>query len=315
MVSRGLVSGSFVRGTSLKSLRVTPLYAGICACIGLGGAAHAQAPEQGLEEVVVTGSRIVRRDLNAPSPILTIDSDLIEQNSSVALEAVLNQYPQFSPGATQFTTANVEPNASSSPGASTLNMRNLGAGRSLVLLDGRRAQPVNAAMVVDVNTIPSAAIADVEIITGGAAATYGPDAMAGVVNFKLKRDFEGVSLNYQTGATEAGDGMESRADVLFGSNLGDSGNVMFSLSYADREEAWQRNRDFYLDGWNDPGTPGNFPRIDYPSYTPVANNLPSQAVVNQVLNSATNQSRTVDLFINGADGTIFRQAGAVNYTG
>src|SRR5690606_37051555 len=157
----------------------------------------------------------------------------------------------------------------------------------LVLLDGRRAQPVNAAMVVDVNTIPSAAIADIEVITGGAAATYGPDAMAGVVNFKLKRAFEGVSINYQTGTTQAGDGAETRADVLVGSNLGDRGNIMFSVSYADREPAWQRNRDFYVDGWHDPGTPGNFPRIDYPSYTPVANNLPDQAVVNAVLNATT----------------------------
>jgi outer membrane receptor protein involved in Fe transport len=293
-------------------LKVTPIYAGICACIGFGGIAHAQ--QTGLEEVVVTGSRIVRRDFNAPSPIVTIGAEVFEQNSSVALETVLNQYPQFNPGATQFTTGELQPTASTSPGASTLNMRGLGANRSLVLLDGRRAQPVSAAMTVDINTIPSAAIADVEVISGGAAATYGPDAMAGVVNFKLKRDFEGVSINYQTGATSVGDGEETRADVLVG--LGsDRGNAMFSVGYANREPAWDANRSFFVDGQNDPGTPANYPRIDYPAFTPAGSNLPSQAAINQVLGTAANQSRTADLYINPLDGTVFRQQGAVGYTG
>ena len=169
----------------------------------------------------MTGSRIVRRDFDAPSPIITVGTEVFQQNSSVAIEAVLNQYPQFNPGATQFTTGEIQPTATTSPGASTLNMRGLGANRSLVLLDGRRAQPVNAAMTVDVNTLPAAAIADVEVISGGAAATYGPDAMAGVVNFKLRKDFEGIDINYQTGFTDASDGEESRFDVLIGGNFGD----------------------------------------------------------------------------------------------
>src|SRR5689334_8161134 len=129
-------------------LRLRPLEAGIWACLALGGTAYGQEPprEEALEEVLVTGSRIVRRDLDAPSPIITVDSELFQQNSSVAVEAVLNQFPQFNPGATQFTTGEIQPTATTSPGASTLNMRGLGANRSLVLLDGRRAQPVNAAM-------------------------------------------------------------------------------------------------------------------------------------------------------------------------
>ena len=73
---------------------------------------------------------------------------------------------------------------------------------------------------------------------------------------------------------------------------------MFSVGYANREAAWQMNRDFFVDGFNDPGTPANYPRIDYPYYTPAANNLPSQAAVNQVLGTTTNQSRTVDFYSN-----------------
>jgi iron complex outermembrane receptor protein len=294
--------------------QLRPLAAGVCACLAFSGQAYGQS--EGLEEVLVTGSRIVRRDLNAPSPIITVDTELFEQNSSVSVEAVLNQYPQFNPGATQFTTGEIQPTATTSPGASTLNMRGLGANRSLVLLDGRRAQPVNAAMTVDVNTLPAAAIADVEVISGGAAATYGPDAMAGVVNFKLRDDFEGIDINYQTGTTEIGDGTESRFDVLMGGNFAQNrGNAMFSIGYADREAAWEMNRPFFVEGFNDPGTPANYPRIDYPYYTTVPTNLPSQAVVNQVLGTTTNQSRSVDFYVNPLDETVFRQQNALGYTG
>src|SRR5690606_1043015 len=204
---RNLSCGRALDVTPPHALKTRTLVAAVYACLGISGVAHGQQLEptasQGpLEEVLVTGSRIVRRDFNAPSPILTVDSEVFEQNSNIAIEAVLNQYPQFNPGATQFTASDIQPTAQNSPGASTLNMRGLGAGRSLVLLDGRRAQPVNAAMTVDVNTLPAAAIASVEVISGGAAATYGPDAMAGVVNFRLRRDFEGVDINYQTGWTD-----------------------------------------------------------------------------------------------------------------
>lgn len=313
MVSWDSVFEWSVHCASPRRLSLAPLHVAICASLGVSGFSYAQTTET--EEIVVTGSRIVRRDLNAPSPITTVGREAFEQNSSIAIETVLNQYPQFNPGATQFTTGQLQPTASTSPGASTLDMRGLGANRSLVLLDGRRAQPVNAAMTVDVNTIPSAAIAEVEIITGGAAATYGPDAMAGVVNFKLRRDFEGVNINYQTGATSAGDGEETRADILVGGNFGnDRGNAILSVGYANRDPAWDLNRSFFVDGFNDPGTPANYPRIDYPAYTPTSGNLPTQVAVDQVLGVAS-QSQTVDFYMNPLDGTVFRPQGAVGYTG
>ena len=87
----------------------------------------------------------------------------------------------------------------STPGIASVNLRGIGANRTLVLVDGRRAQPANASLVVDLNTIPSAAIERVETITGGASAVYGADALAGVVNFVLRDDFEGVEMDFQTG--------------------------------------------------------------------------------------------------------------------
>jgi outer membrane receptor protein involved in Fe transport len=315
-------------------LKVTPLYAGVCACLGLGNVAYGQQPTETaspLEEVVVTGSRIVRRDLDAPSPILTLDSEAFDQNSSIGVEAVLNQYPQFNPGATQFNASQVTPNSAATPGVSTLNMRGLGDGRGLILVDGRRVQPVNAALAIDTNMIPSAMIANVEVISGGAAATYGSDALAGVVNFKLRRDFEGVRLNYQQGFQAAGDGEEQRADILVGGNFdGDRGNAVFNVAWAHRSSAFFASRDFYLKGYQDPGTDSNYPRISYPALdmsTGAAGNFPSQAALSAafpngvwqggVLRPPGSIPNNLQFYTNPADGTVFLQEDAVRngYTG
>src|SRR6188768_3246550 len=108
---------------SLARLELKPIAAALCAIaagVGAGGPAFGQQQQPGtekLEEVLVTGSRIVRRDFDAPSPIITVGTEVFQQNSSVAIEAVLNQYPQFNPGATQFTTGEIQPTATTSPGA------------------------------------------------------------------------------------------------------------------------------------------------------------------------------------------------------
>ena len=124
-------------------------------------------------------------------------------------------------------------------------------------MDGKRVQPVNGLLVVDINTIPSAAIDRVEVITGGAAAVYGADAIAGVTNFILRKDFEGVEFGMQTGMSEEGDGEESQLSVLLGANFADNrGNVMVGANYANREIILGKDRDWVIDGWNDPGTMG-----------------------------------------------------------
>ena len=181
---------------------LTLLASGISAVLGTGGmrAAHAQEPGAGQQindEITVTGSRIVRRDLNAPSPIMTVDSQRLEQSSTISIESVLNQMPQFVPTNTQFDSG-IQTGATLSLGIGSVNLRGIGTNRTLVLIDGRRGQPANAALIVDTNSIPSAAIERVETITGGASAVYGADALAGVVNFILKKDFEGVDMDFQT---------------------------------------------------------------------------------------------------------------------
>ena len=216
----------------------------------LAGGSAAQAQDTGLEEITVTGSRIIRRDLDAASPIMTVDTQRLENSSTVSIESVLNQMPQFVPDNTQFDSPNVGSGAVV-PGIATVNLRGIGANRTLVLVDGRRAQPANASLVVDLNTIPTAAIERVETITGGASAVYGADALAGVVNFVLKDDFEGVEMDFSTSATAEGDGEETKFSSLIGIN-GDNGNVMFGVEWYRREMVLQRDREFYRNGWEDP---------------------------------------------------------------
>ena len=221
----------------------TVLASTISALLAGGGAAQAQ--ESGLEEITVTGSRIVRRDLDAASPIVTIDSDRLENSSTIGIESVLNQMPQFVPEGTQFDSGNTASGAATL-GIASVNLRGIGANRTLVLVDGRRAQPANASLVVDLNTIPSAAIERVETITGGASAVYGADALAGVVNFVLRDDFEGVDMDFHTGVTAEGDGEETRFSTLLGIN-GESGNsnVMLGVEWYRREAVYQIDREFF----------------------------------------------------------------------
>ncbi len=210
-------------------------------------AQEARAREEGLSEVVVTGSRIVRRDYNSDSPIVTVSSDALTNTSEIGVEQSLNKMPQFVPGQNQFSDAgSITVTPRTSPGIATANLRGLGANRTLVLLDGRRTQPANASMVVDLNTIPSAAIDNVEIITGGAGSTYGADAVSGVVNFKLKRNFQGISTDAQFGMTERGDGEQTSVSALLGSNFAEGqGNAMIGLSYARREEVIREDVPFF----------------------------------------------------------------------
>jgi outer membrane receptor protein involved in Fe transport len=242
----------------LRSIRNTALSSAIASALALGAADVAVGQEDVLDEIVVTGSRIVRRDFVSTSPIVTVESAAFEQRTNIGIESALNQFPQFAAAGTQSMRSGAGtpfPEATAAPGAATLNLRGLGTNRNLILVDGKRVQPVNGALVVDVNTIPSAAIESVEIITGGAAAVYGADAISGVVNFKLKKNFAGLEFDAQYGATQQSDGQELQISGLFGANMdGDRGNVMVGFNYARRDEVKGKDRDFVRAGWDDPNT-------------------------------------------------------------
>ncbi len=203
--------------------------------------------------IVVTGSRIVRQDYQSNSPMVTIDEALLQQSSTAAIESNLNKLPQFTPAKTPTAGGDIQPTSTNTPGAATVSLRGLGANRNLVLIDGRRATPSNAAGVVDINTIPSAAVERVEIISGGASSTYGADAVAGVTNFILKKNFQGVELDGQMGISQEGDGFEYQISGIMGSDFDDGrGNVSIAASLNTRDRSFQADRDWYRDLWADP---------------------------------------------------------------
>ncbi|MGH8259696.1 MAG: TonB-dependent receptor domain-containing protein, partial [Steroidobacteraceae bacterium] len=218
--------------------------------------AAASAPVQ-LEEVTVTGSRIRRRDLQSISPLVTVDAAQLESKAGLNLSSYLNQMPNYNPAQTPTTeNEDVQPSAVNTVGISTISLRGLGPNRSLVLIDGHRTTPINALMVTDINTIPTAMIDRVETITGGASAVYGADAIGGVTNFILKKHFQGVQLDVQDGESQAGDGNELMASGIMGTTIGDGkGNLIMGLEYYNRDAAYQRNRDFFTNGWGDPNAP------------------------------------------------------------
>ncbi|HEU4620234.1 MAG TPA: TonB-dependent receptor [Gammaproteobacteria bacterium] len=324
--------GARSRSSGATVTSLTVLGPALVAAALPNGAARAQQSDQSqaLEEVVVTGSRIARRDFEANSPITTVDQALINDTMSVGIEKVMNQLPQFVPAVTQFVTTDVQSTATNTPGASTLSLRGLGANRNLVLIDGRRPMPVNASGAVDVNTIPSAAIERVETITGGASSVYGADAMAGVVNFIMKRNFEGVNFDARYGTTEQGGGGELRFTGLYGANFSDNkGNVLMGFEYDSRGKVLQSDRAFYRDGWADPTTGASLFGIAEPFYQVQRgkvdpngriDNPPNPAVVAAAFPGAARPISAIpgqNFYWNYGDSTLYKGTadGSYNYQG
>jgi outer membrane receptor protein involved in Fe transport len=288
-----------------------------CVSVGFIGApamaqdAPAAAEEEAApqEAIVITGSRIVRRDYSANSPILTAPKELLTNSGTSALEQNLNKLPQFSPAQTPALGGDIQPNATNTPGAATISLRGIGANRSLVLIDGRRATPGNASMAVDINTIPAAAVERVEIISGGASSTYGADAVAGVTNFILKKNFQGLQLNSQIGLSERGDGREYSIDGIMGTDFADGkGNISIAFSTVDRASSYRRDRPWFQSFMKNNTINGTefFPSA--PFYTP-GTNAPSQAALNTMFsgrNTTTypNYPTNATIFFNDS-GTAF----------
>lgn len=201
--------------------------------------ALAQQAEGELEQIFVTGSRIARPDFESASPIISITADAFARTSSTSVDTVVSQLPQFTPDIT--STSNNPGNG----GQGNVQLRGLGATSTLVLLDGRRVVPANGNGVVDVNVIPASLVESVEVISGGASAVYGSDAIAGVVNFKLKRKFDGIQFDGGWGQSDQGDGAEYSAGLTAGTSFADDrGEVFGYVGYSDREAVRQSARDY-----------------------------------------------------------------------
>ena len=194
------------------------------------------------DAVIITGSRIVRPDLEGPSPITTVDSEQFDLTGTVTVETLLNELPQLIPGNTRTS------NNQGGEDFSTLDLRGLGPQRTLIIVDGERVPASSTTGVVDIGTIPAGLIERVDVVTGGASAVYGSDALAGVVNFVLKDNYEGMEATAQYSLTDHGDGGAFNIQGLLGGNFGDDrGNLTFFASYYTRESIGQGDRDVTRD--------------------------------------------------------------------
>ena len=188
--------------------------------------------------ILVTGSRIQRRDLTSTSPLAVVQDEEFTLSGAVNVEQVLNTLPQVIPGTTSFSN-------NPGGGVATLNLRGLGTQRNLVLVNGRRYIFYDPNQIVDLNTIPQFLLDSVDVVTGGASAVYGSDALTGVVNFRLRTDLEGVVTGAQYSITEEGDGPRYNAYVAIGSQLADGrGHVAVYGEYYNRGSIFQGDRAF-----------------------------------------------------------------------
>ena len=205
----------------------------------LSGHAHAQEAAAPSDEtgnkVVVTGTRLINRGFLAPTPVTTVDAQELKLTGTQNLETMLSDTPQFTANQLSSPTANtVQPGQPS--GTSTLNLRNLGPTRNLVLVNGRRFAISGPDFTTDINTIPTALVRRVETVTGGSSAVYGSDAISGVVNFILRDDFEGLELNAQKSMDQPTHTPTTTVDLTAGGNFGGGkGNVVVSINYQDRK--------------------------------------------------------------------------------
>ena len=224
------------------------------SCLALIGmspaAAWAQAaPAAGtgdVEAVVVTGSRVVTNGVNAPTPVTVVSTQQLQLAAPRNMVDGILQLPQFR---ASVSVANQANGTTLSNGSDYLNLRGLGTSRTLVLLDGRRMTPNQNTSAVDAAQIPEALVKRVDIVTGGASAAYGSDAVAGVANFVLDNNFKGLKINAQSGISTYGDNLNYKFDVTAGGSFaGDRLHVVASVLHYKSEGVPTYDRPWTVDG-------------------------------------------------------------------
>lgn len=199
--------------------------------MGSHASAQAGAATSSVEEVVVTGSRVIQNGNNSPTPVTVVTAEQLSQtNPSTVIDGLI-ALPVFAGGRTPTTNPG---NSSQNNASRTLNLRNVGATRTLVLFDGRRVPPTSPLGEVNADFVPSMLLQRVDVVTGGASAVYGSDAVAGVVNFITDRNFNGLKVDAHYGRSERGDGAEYKFGIAGGMPLfSGRGHIEGSYEYFD----------------------------------------------------------------------------------
>lgn len=242
-------------------LRSTAALGTVAAAL-LAGPVMAQTPQErtpspdeeaqsNLDDIVVTGTRIPQAGLSSTSPISALQGEQIQLERAVTVEDFSVKVPQLAGGVNSTSVG------SDAFGAQTLDLRSLGQNRTLVLINGTRAVPFSFRNAVDVNAIPAALLRRVDVLTGGAAAVYGADAVAGVVNFIINDDFEGLQVNGNYRWVEDGASQYS-LNAIGGLSLGDRGSLVGYLEYTERDPLLAGDRDYTARGAATLPIGGNF---------------------------------------------------------
>ncbi|MPT47929.1 MAG: TonB-dependent receptor [Sphingobium sp.] len=200
-------------------------------------------------DIIVTASRAASSGMQAPTPTTVVGADLINQRQSANVAQILNEIPAFKASTTPAANAV----RTQTPGASTADLRGLGAARTLVLVNGVRVPPLAPAsngtgtipVAPDLNTVPALMVERMEVVTGGASAQWGSDAVAGVVNIILKNKFEGLEARIQGGISGQGDAGQYRIGVLAGTSFGEGGHIVAGADYVKQNEVG----DLYTRSW------------------------------------------------------------------
>ena len=228
-----------------RNFSISILSATITA-IMLGGGSHVQAQGNQIEEIAITGSRIRMTDgMATPVPVTAVSvAELQGFDPGGSVSEQLDNLPQF------FGTTNAQRAVGliSSGGGAYLNMRGLGAPRTLILFDGARLPPADKRGSVNVDVLPTALTRSVDVVTGGASAAYGADALGGVVNFVLDREFEGLKIETGTGVAEYGDGFRWNMSVAGGKQIGDRLHLIGSIQALHMNQI-QRDPEDLGDWW------------------------------------------------------------------
>jgi outer membrane receptor protein involved in Fe transport len=231
------------------------------------GADEGGVADTPMSELVVTGSRIVRDGYSAPTPVAVLGEADIAAQAPANISDFVNQLPAIAGSSSSASNSGGLSNAGA--GINSIGLRGLGVGRTLVLIDGQRSVPSTVGGTVDINTIPQDLVKRVEVITGGASAAYGSDAVGGVVNFILDTGYKGIKLSSDAGISDRGDAFNYRISGTAGLSLMDDRlHLLTNVSWfhQDREEGIDRD-------WNNNG----YFQINNPAYTPT-NGAPQRFV-------------------------------------
>jgi len=238
---------------ALRSKFLTTTALGLLLVAPSGQSALAQSPTPSqtgaVEEITVTGSRVIRDGYQAPTPVSVLSAEDMNLSPRANIAEYMNQLPSMAQGMTPGNTQNQVTNQAA--GINALNLRNLGINRTLVLLDGQRTVASNLTGMVDINNIPQGLVSRVDVVTGGASAAYGSDAMSGVVNFVLDKEFTGLKGEVSGGVTTYGDNRDWKVQLTGGTSFAnDRGHLLIAGEASKVDGILINPRDWAYDGCN-----------------------------------------------------------------